>query len=123
MLALMQMAHNYENDWEFWSTQPAPSYQPTTRPLEEPPVFDYEYFLSVNRDEIPSDARLKRLFEKDIGMRYRWSDEMTEDRLLKQHIDWIDDMKLAEFEGERQEFYTGLYEQLWVGCRGESWWR
>lgn len=34
-------------------------YHPADRPLGEPPILDYERFVSERR--IPSDARLKRL--------------------------------------------------------------
>ena len=50
-----------DNYCDFWSTQPQPSYQPTGGPLAEPPIFDYQHFIKINRNEIPSDGRLKRL--------------------------------------------------------------
>ena len=85
---------------------------PTGRPLAEPPTLHYEKF--VVEAGIPSDARLRRLFEKDIAFGYRYRDVLTERKLLDAHLSWATDLQVQEIDEERRVFYKDLREELWV---------
>ena len=85
---------------------------PTGRPPSEPPIFDYDAFVEEYRDLIPSTARLKRLFEKDIVLGYRWRDELTALKLLEHYVDWSFDMTMVEHDAQKVAFYKCLAHEL-----------
>lgn len=100
--------HNIEKrPWTFRNTGAerlrSPPFSPTDRPLAEPPIFDYGHFVKKHR--IASDARLKRLFAKNIGEGYKWRDATTEEELVFEYGDWAGDMYRGSDDAKRKEFY------------------
>ena len=95
----------------FMAVNPSTGYfRATGRPLAEPPIFDYEEW--VERHKIPSDARLRRLFDKDIAVGYRYRDALTEKDLLWTHYFWARGLDEQEVNEERRVFYQGLRKEL-----------
>ena len=74
----------------------ARKHHPTGRPLAEPPIFKYDDFVYSHRDNIPSDARLKRLFSKNIELRWQWRDKETDSLLFHVYSNWFRDLDKKE---------------------------
>lgn len=78
------------------------------RPVEEPPMFDYEAFAD---EKTPSNVRMQRLFPKDIEVRTKFRDGHTEATLPHMFRGWNHDMCIyfkEEGDVERQRFHEGL---------------
>lgn len=89
-----------------------------SRPISEPPTFDYEKFAEVNE---PSELRYRILFpeQRDIDKRTDYRDLRTETDLLAMAIDWDDDLRWHIYQDkedtnnlDRVGFLKGLREEL-----------
>lgn len=61
-------------------------YVPTTRPISEPPIFDYD---DVIENTLPSDIRFSKLFPNDIQRWTRCRDAETEKLLHGKYLKWV----------------------------------
>lgn len=84
-------------------------YCPTGRPLAEPPISNYE--KPAIEQSTPFDARLRKLWAKDIAMGYRWRDQLSENALLTEYWSWTASMSLHVW-GTRDDECSGFYKEL-----------
>ena len=85
-------------------------YPPTSRPLAEPPIFDYDKF--VVEEKIPSDARHERMFKKDIARDYRCRDALTGKKPVFTHGIWTANFVMDVIDEGRRAFYAELNREL-----------
>lgn len=92
-------------------------YIPTGRPLAEPPMLDYDDFIT---NKLPSDKRFSRLFPGDIEKWIRCRDLETEQLLLGEYRECVRTTMYYEKDPERQDFYRHLTEDLWMDLIADS---
>lgn len=97
----------------------------STRPMREPPMLDYRRF--EDGDEGYMHYALFRHPESTAGKEewYEYTDPEIEEDCVLDYVEWVDHMLLEAREasdGEREEFYGELREELmvdWQECLGE----
>lgn len=97
----------------------------STRPMWEPPVLDYRRF--EDGDEGYMHYALFRHPESMAGTEewYEYTDPEIEEDCVLNYVEWVDHMSLEAREagdGEREEFYAGLRDELmvdWQECGDE----